>query len=178
MRTSHLRLYLKSELKSASAKFLWKRIPDKIKESNQELTTIWLVGKSMWRREYSNIYDVIKSFPVWPNHLKNIMNLILETTRQTASNLISKAYSTIHISDASKLLGITDEETLDWVRQYNYELDQNTGFILINKDSDLSGASPGSIGVGHKGGSSSPIIENRSDLLEKLTDYIVFLESN
>lgn len=143
-----------------SAKFLWKRIPSQIKEENSELSIIWLVGKLMWKRNFPEIYAVINSCPSWPNHLKNIMNLISESTRQRAGALISKAYSTISISDASKLLGLSNEETLKIAEKLNWSYEADTGYIVINKPET----------------SNKNIIDN-SELLEKLTDYILFLEN-
>lgn len=150
-----------------SAKFLWKRIPDEIKDQNSELSIIWSVGKMMWKKNYAEIYDIVKSCPSWPNHLKNIMNLILQSTRNAAAKLITKAYSTIHISNASRLLGMTNEEVMDWALSNKWTFEDDTGFFVINrcKNDDLRA-------------SSALVVENRTELLEKLTDYIVFLESS
>lgn len=148
-----------------SAKFLWKRIPGQIKSENDELSIIWLVGKLMWKRNYSEIYGVINSCPTWPNHLKNIMNLILESTRQRAKSLISRAYSTITLTDASKMLGLSNEETLKFAKQSNWLYEETSGFLSITKtDSNVNGNTGNSLEVG-------------VELLEKLTDYIIFLES-
>lgn len=149
-----------------SAKFLWKRIPAEIKQENEELSIIWHVGRSMWKKDYPEIYGVIRSCPSWPNHLKNIMNLILETTRRRAERLITKAYSTVHINQASRLLGLSQEETRQWVASRNWSLEEETGFININKHSASDSKVP-----------PMAVIENRTELLEKLTDYIIFLES-
>lgn len=150
-----------------SAKFLWKRIPQEIKDANEELSIIWHVGKSMWRKDYAEIYGVIKSCPSWPNHLKNIMNLILDSTRRRAEKLIMRAYSTVHIAQASKLLGLTPDETCQWVAQQNWTFDNATGFITVTKDSNNESNKQTTIAV----------MENRSELIDKLTDYILFLES-
>lgn len=149
-----------------SAKFLWKRIPAEIKQDNEELSIIWHVGRSMWKKDYPEIYGVIRSCPSWPNHLKNIMNLILETTRRRAQRLISNAYSTVHIDQVSRLLGFNHEETRQWVSSQNWTIDKETGYININKDSASDHKVP-----------PMAMIENRTELLEKLTDYIIFLES-
>lgn len=150
-----------------SAKFLWKRIPNEIKEENSELSIIWSVGRRMWTKDYAEVYGIIKSCPSWPNHLKNIMNLILEHTRNAAAKLITKAYSTIHVSQASRLMGFTKDEMVAWVLSNNWTYEEDTGFIVVVKgegdDSKLAGPA---------------VVENRTDLLEKLTDYIIFLESS
>lgn len=150
-----------------SAKFLWKRIPDEIKRDNNELSVIWTVGKMMWKKDYSEIYDTIKSFPMWPIHLKNIMNLILQATRNSAVRLITKAYSTMHISRASSLMGMTEDEMLSWASSNNWTFDKATRYFVINKANRIESNCP-----------NTSILENRTELLEKLTDYIIFLETN
>lgn len=147
-----------------SAKFLWKRIPPEIKSSNEELSLIWLVGKLMWKRNYSEIYSVINSNSNWPKHLKNIMNLIINSIRKRSIALINKAYSTVSINDASKLLGLTRDETIDLSRQLDWDCDEQQCYFEIKK----STRSNGDIGV----------LDNGTELLTKLTDYILFLESS
>lgn len=152
-----------------SAKFLWKRIPNEIKVVNKELSVIWTVGKLMWKKNYSEIYKTINSCPSWPNHLKNIMKLILESTRQRVTNLIARAYSTITLNDASRLLGLTNEETLELARSQNWSYEPETGFLLINhSDNNIHQNKNGQAVLG---------LDNGTELLEKLTDYIMFLES-
>ena len=152
----------------ASAKFLWKRIPNDIKEANTELSIIWLVGKHMWKKNYSDIYAVIESYPAWPNHLKKIMKIILDSTRQRATNLIIKAYSTIQLSDASKLLGLSDADTIELAKQLGWIYEAETNYLSIQKQSQPD----------KKNGSQVPSLDNGTELLEKLTDYIMFLESS
>lgn len=153
-----------------SAKFLWKRIPDDIKQANSELSIIWLVGKLMWKRNYSEIYGVINSCSSWPNHLKNIMNLIITSTRERATALISKAYSTIHLSEAAKLLGLTNEEMLKLAQDLDWSYENNTGFLLVKKSYNRS------LNSKNKNGTVLAL-DNGPELLEKLTDYILFLEN-
>lgn len=148
-----------------SAKFLWKRIPDHIKAENNELSLIWQVGKLMWKKNYSEIYATINSCPVWPNHLKNIMKLIVDTTRKRVINLISAGYHNIKIEDVSKLLGQTEEETIQKLESgWIYNSDTRDITIMTKRDkTDQLGHLNANIGT---------------DLLTKLTDYIVFLESD
>lgn len=149
-----------------SAKLLWKRIPDEIKQENVELSVIWSVGRYMWKKEYPEIYKAIGSCPLWPNHLKNIMNLIIETTRKRAEELITKAYSTVRLTQVANLLGLTEEQTPQFVASRKWVYETDTGFVVINKNLDLESRNP-----------TKAVIENCPELLEKLTDYILFLEN-
>lgn len=151
-----------------SAKFLWKRIPNEIKDENSELSIIWTVGKLMWKKNYAEIYAVINSCSSWPNHLKNIMNLIYESTRERATNLISRAYSSINISDAARLLGLSQQDTISLASKLNWTYEERTGYLLINKsDANQKETSNNNSVLG---------LDNGAELLDKLTDYIMFLE--
>lgn len=152
-----------------SAKFLWKRIPDKTKKENHELSLIWNVGKLMWKKNYAEIYRTINSCPAWPNHLKNIMKLILQSTRQRVIELISRAYSSIHVSDASKLLGLSESETLQLIEsQSNWSLESESNHIKVESKEAISPS------MQHSNGNT----QSGTELLKKLTDYITFLESS
>lgn len=148
-----------------SAKFLWKRIPDNLKQSNKELKLIWQVGQCLWRKEYHEVYSIVKDNPNWPNHLKNIMNLVVEATRKRAIILISNAYSSIKYSDASKLLGLEEDKMFELAQSCGWTVRHETRYIQIpanksvNKSDSLVGPDKG------------------TELLNKLTDYTVFLES-
>lgn len=123
----------------------------------------------MWKKNYSEIYQTIQSFPTWPKHLKNIMKLILESTRQRVIELISKAYSSIRLGDASKLLGLSEEEAINLAGTLNWSYEVDTGFLMINqRDTSAQQTKSGQTLLG---------IDNGTELLERLTDYIIFLES-
>jgi COP9 signalosome complex subunit 8 len=164
-----------------SAKFLWKRIPDDVKAANNELSVIWSVGKLMWKKNYSEIYQTIDSIPVWPNHLKNIMKLISESTRQRVIELISKAYSSISLNDASQLLGLNNDETLKVAEKSNWL--HEDGFLTINQQQcdhlGISNNQQQSERQQKQQGKAGPVLglDNGTELLEKLTEYIIFLES-
>lgn len=164
-----------------SARLLWKRIPEQIKTTNNELALIWTVGKLMWKKNYAEIYPTINSCPVWPNHLKNIMKLILESTRQRVISLISRAYSSLSLSNAAQLLGLSPEETLVLAGSLNWSYDSDSGYFNITQcdktTSGLNANKGAALIVGQQNKSSPPVLGDGTELLEKLTDYIIFLES-
>lgn len=149
-----------------SAKYLWKRIPDHIKTQNSELTAVWQVGKHLWHHDYPNIYSSITSYQNWPMHLGNIMNLLLESTRNRAKILISKAYSTISLNDCVKLLGQPEEEAIRTIKSLGWALDTETNHVApIKPLPQISSSKHGLLGL-----------DNGVELLNKLTQYVVFLE--
>jgi len=70
----HLATYL-LEGDLCDAKFLWKRIPNSYKES-QELNAIWGVGQALWLRDMPEFYNRVRSFD-WNPRIQSIMARIV-----------------------------------------------------------------------------------------------------
>jgi COP9 signalosome complex subunit 8 len=54
-----------------NARFLWKRIPEKLKKSNGELSLLWSVGQKLWQRDFPAIHVALNQ--TWPQHIQPIM---------------------------------------------------------------------------------------------------------
>ena len=59
----------------SSAKFLWKRIPEKAKNDSPDLAHIWDVGKAMWKREPAEVFKIIDGFG-WSENIAEIMKSV------------------------------------------------------------------------------------------------------
>ena len=57
---------------SDHAKLLWKRIPQTVKASNPEVGQVWEIGKRLWRRQFTEVYQLIE-LPTWPSHIAPIL---------------------------------------------------------------------------------------------------------
>lgn len=97
------------------------------------------------------------------------MNLISENIRQRVTALISRAYSTISISDASNLLGLSHEDVLKLATQLKWTYEEETGFLSI-PDQNISSNKKKNVTVLG--------LDNGTELLEKLSNYILFLENS
>ncbi|CAL1294968.1 unnamed protein product [Larinioides sclopetarius] len=93
-----------------NAKFLWKRIPQNIKDDNPELGKLWIVGQKLWQCD-SDVYVALAE--EWPEHLKPIVSAIKDVTRNRALRLISKAYSSITVEKISAFLGLSSEDCIE-----------------------------------------------------------------
>jgi hypothetical protein len=51
---------------SASARFLWKRVPQECK-ADPELAQLWNLGKLLWTRQYVEMFEFLKSIGVLPS---------------------------------------------------------------------------------------------------------------
>lgn len=98
------------------------------------------------------------------------MNLISENIRQRVTVLISKAYSTITLAEASKLLGLSPEDVLNMAPQLKWTYEEETGYLLI-PDPNVSS---------NKNKNTTTVLglDNGTELLEKLSNYILFLENS
>lgn len=97
------------------------------------------------------------------------MNLISETIRQRVTTLISKAYSTISLTDASNLLGLSREDVLKLASQLKWTYEEDTGYILVPDPTDSSNKNKNLTVLS---------LDNGAKLLEKLSNYILFLENS
>ncbi|XP_037579826.1 COP9 signalosome complex subunit 8-like [Dermacentor silvarum] len=141
-----------------NAKFLWKRIPQEIKQSHTELGNIWKVGQGLWFKDFPAIYNGLAQ--EWPDDIKPIMQELGERTRRRALMLVAKAYSSISLDDASSFLGIPKLELADVVCPLGWSVDAANGMVL-----------PKHTVVRHE--DSTPSEEQ----LAKLTDFVAFLEN-
>lgn len=56
-----------------SARFLWKSIPAKIKESRPEVMAVWKIGQRLWTRDYPGVYVAVREFE-WSSEVVDIVN--------------------------------------------------------------------------------------------------------
>lgn len=141
-----------------NAKFLWKRIPQEIKQSHSELGNIWKVGQGLWYKDFPAIYTGLNQD--WPDYVKPAMKELGERTRQRALALVAKAYSSISLDDTASFLGVPRPEVADVVRPLGWVVDVENGIVSPeHKDTTNKEAAPS------------------DEQLAKLTDFVAFLEN-
>lgn len=62
-------------LNRCNAKYLWKRIPQNVKNSHAELALIWKVGQKMWQRDFMGVYSALTVD--WSENVGHIMQALL-----------------------------------------------------------------------------------------------------
>lgn len=139
---------------------------------------MWSVGTKLWNRDFASIYSALNDFE-WPGHLNNVMNcikgylkmdlenfifiindLLTDSTRSRALNLIAKGYTSISLDEVITYIGLPLEETVKMIENLGWQVDQTTRFVKPIKPT-----------VNLDEGASSE--EN----LGKLTEYVAFLEN-
>ncbi|KAF7488665.1 COP9 signalosome complex subunit 8 [Sarcoptes scabiei] len=144
-----------------NAKLIWKRIPKDIKENHKEIVLAWNVGVKIIQRDWAAIYPMIDSVD-WPNHLKNIMSCLKESTRERMLISIGKAYSSIKLSDICAALGLDKIETIQKIKTFDWEIDEDGEYVKPKRLIETSAES------------SQIMME---ELTSKLTDFVSFLEN-
>ncbi|XP_034230720.1 COP9 signalosome complex subunit 8 [Thrips palmi] len=141
-----------------NAKFLWKRIPASAKSSNEELSLIWKVGQCMWKRDYPAAYAALQA--PWSDNVRHIMTTLQEELRSRAIDLIANAYSSIALSDLAAMAGINDREAERISNERGWIIDAETEMVHPVRPPP-----------------SSQVITSSEGQLNKLTDYVSFLEN-
>lgn len=141
-----------------NAKFLWKRIPAPLKNSNEELALIWKVGQCMWKRDYPAAYSALQA--PWSDAVRPIMEALHEELRSRAIGLIANAYSSITLSDLSAMAGINEREAEKISNERGWLIDAETDMVRPVRPPP-----------------SSQVTTSSEGQLNKLTDYVSFLEN-
>lgn len=93
------------------AKFLWRRIPIEMRQQSEELNRIWLIVQLLIQRKYEQAFQVYNQVKTnnqrWSsNDLSELMDNLIEISRQRIFDLVNSAYSSINIQDLANMLGL------------------------------------------------------------------------
>ncbi|GFR86691.1 COP9 signalosome complex subunit 8 [Elysia marginata] len=153
-----------------NAKFLWKRIPQNIKQGCPELSNIWSVGQKMWLKDYTGTYDALQKD--WSDDVKGIMAslqvnaslffspLAKDSVRERALRLVRLAYSSIAADDFATFVGMPVDKAIQAAQTEGWEVDLENRIITPQKLEALP----------------APTIMSEQHL-SVLTDYVTFMEN-
>ncbi|XP_011301173.1 COP9 signalosome complex subunit 8 [Fopius arisanus] len=142
-----------------NAKFLWKRIPDSVKNSCQELSQIWNAGQKMWQRDWPAVHTALNL--EWSEYVRHIMQALKESVRERAMSLVSEAYSSVDISVLAGMTGQSLDEAKQSVLERDWSLDETT-VKPCKMTKEQATPSPATL---------------TEDQLYKLTQFVSFLEN-
>eukprot|EP01120_Amphizonella_sp_Union-15-10_P011480 TRINITY_DN487_c0_g1_i1.p1 TRINITY_DN487_c0_g1~~TRINITY_DN487_c0_g1_i1.p1 ORF type:complete len:201 (+),score=23.24 TRINITY_DN487_c0_g1_i1:82-684(+) len=139
------------------ARFLWRRIPNEVKSSSPELAEAWLIGKHMWTKNYTGIYQAINSFKGSPLSC-TLVEIFSDIFRTKTLSLLSNAYTYLSVPEASKFLGLEHDDVVKYCTSRGWELDGDSKMFIPH-----------------------PILEKKVQTaglahLQSLTEYVVYLE--
>ncbi|KAI4367459.1 hypothetical protein MLD38_023195 [Melastoma candidum] len=115
-----------------SARFLWKTIPAAIKESQPEVVAAWRIGQRLWTQDYAGVYEAIRGFD-WSPETCGLVASFAEVYIKKMFQLLSSAYSTIGLLDAARFLGMSEEDTANYVVQQGWLVDASSKMLMVKQ---------------------------------------------
>ncbi|CAG8464487.1 8761_t:CDS:2 [Paraglomus occultum] len=115
-----------------SARFLWKRIPDEIKASSEQLHAIWDVATNLWQRDYAPVYMSVEQKP-WTPLIGSLMKKVAETLRERVFTLLSEAYSSITVEEVSNFIGVPADKVAQVTAERGWIYDAATNTLQPKK---------------------------------------------
>ncbi|XP_020111743.1 COP9 signalosome complex subunit 8 [Ananas comosus] len=115
-----------------SARFLWKSIPQGVKESRPELVAVWKIGQCLWTRDYAGVYGALRGFE-WSPLVVGIINAFSENYTKRMFQLLTNAYSTISVADVAHFMGMSEEDATKYVLQHGWSLDLSSQMFTVKK---------------------------------------------
>jgi len=112
------------------ARFLWKRIPEAVKQNNPELEAVWKVLQYFWQRHYQGVWQALTAYQ-WSPQLQPFIEAIAVKTREELMELISVAYSTVRPSKVASICGINEQEALAACQAQGWRYDAATGVVHV-----------------------------------------------
>jgi len=142
-----------------NAKYLWKRIPKSEKSKSMELPAVWEVGKALWKHNYSEAQTLSTAYN-WSDNVHKLMDAFREALRMRCLKLITQGYSSIKKQHLSSMLGLSEDETSDLIQRQGWSTQPDSEFVKPFSGKKLEDSAI-----------------NNKEYLEKLTQYILFLET-
>ena len=62
-----------------SARYLWKTVPQEVKDAHPELAAVWKIGQSLWNRDYAGVYTAAQGFE-WGTEIADFVAAFLGIT--------------------------------------------------------------------------------------------------
>merc|ERR1712004_808045 len=116
-----------------SAKFLWKRIPDNVKVSD-EMNQLWQIGSKLWIGETQSVYGLIQGFN-WSPVIENYIRTLEQTVKQNSIKLIQKSYDVINFTTFCELTGCQNDNTgKELLSGLHWELDSASKFVKPKRE--------------------------------------------
>ncbi|CAG8586773.1 10286_t:CDS:2 [Paraglomus brasilianum] len=115
-----------------SARFLWKRIPEEIKTSSEQLRAVWEVATDLWQRDYTPVYYSVEQKP-WTPLIGSLMKKVAETLRERIFALLSEAYSSITVEEVSNFIGVPVDRVAQVTAERGWIYDAATNTLQPKK---------------------------------------------
>uniref|UniRef100_A0A7S3K5Z3 CSN8/PSMD8/EIF3K domain-containing protein n=1 Tax=Aureoumbra lagunensis TaxID=44058 RepID=A0A7S3K5Z3_9STRA len=113
------------------ARFVWRRTLPHVRDASADLRRSWQVGACLWmRNDIAGATRLLENENEWNEDIRDIVKAVLERVRENELLLISRAYSTIELSEIANRLTLSEQQALDLCRQIDWTFDPNDGMVL------------------------------------------------
>ncbi|KAK6121308.1 hypothetical protein DH2020_044959 [Rehmannia glutinosa] len=115
-----------------SARFLWKKIPLAVKESQPEVSAVWKIGQRLWLKDYGGVHEAIREFN-WSPQTQGMVAAFSELYTKRMFELLLSAYSTISIQDTALFLGMNEDDATNYALQQGWTVDPASRMLTVKK---------------------------------------------
>ncbi|KAK6143736.1 hypothetical protein DH2020_024084 [Rehmannia glutinosa] len=115
-----------------SARFLWKKIPLAVKESQPEVSAVWKIGQRLWMKDYGGVHEAIREFN-WSPQTQGMVAAFSELYTKRMFELLLSAYSTISIQDTALFLGMNEDDATNYALQQGWSVDPASRMLTVKK---------------------------------------------
>ncbi|KFB43040.1 AGAP008857-PA-like protein [Anopheles sinensis] len=131
-----------------------------MKAGHSELEQMYKVYVSLWNNDTAGFYKAINHD--WSKHVSELMFELKEKIQQETISLIGRAYSSIFENVFAEMTNQTTDMVEDTCKGLNWEI--------------IDGAPPRLI-IPKRTVEEKPIVVSSEDQLQRLTDFVSFLEN-
>ncbi|CAL8469829.1 g9371 [Coccomyxa elongata] len=114
------------------ARFLWKRVPEAVKEQNPELAAAFRLLQMTWNKDYQAIWPALGGH-AWSPEAAKVIAALHTKLRAHSLQLLSRSYSTISPAKAAVLLGASETELQPLAEQEGWKLDPTTKMFKVEE---------------------------------------------
>eukprot|EP00043_Microstomoeca_roanoka_P008058 m.77772 g.77772 ORF g.77772 m.77772 type:complete len:201 (-) comp14080_c0_seq1:376-978(-) len=113
----------------ASARFLWKRIPQSVKQECPELTALWHVGQAMWKDVSAK--DALTAYS-WSQLMKAMIAELQEAITSEGFRKIAKIYTAVDIDTVMQMTSMSEANCIKHATSVmRWEYDTTSKFFKI-----------------------------------------------
>ncbi|RMZ53769.1 hypothetical protein APUTEX25_003908, partial [Auxenochlorella protothecoides] len=102
------------------ARFLYKRCPPHVRDSQPQLQAAFRALQFLWQRDYAGLWPLLRSG--WDPHQATLVRGIASNLREHVLRLVATAYSTISLQALAGALGATLPEAQQEAAAHGWEL--------------------------------------------------------
>jgi len=112
-----------------NARFLWRRLPAKVKKASPELGAIWRIGKALWVKNLRDFYRALDDYR-WSDSVKPYIVALRDQKREQAKDLIARAYNSVALTVCQEMLNLPEQQTIASLQDAGWRVDVQKGMVF------------------------------------------------